>query len=120
MTISLRARPDPRPRLVPLVRGPSRAPAAGRSIRLAALRVPLVVKLVGANLVVVALLLGAWLLAGGPFNTGVAAGVSLVIAVHLALVFVALRPIRDLESAAARVWRGDYGARVQKSSVADH
>jgi signal transduction histidine kinase len=33
---------------------------------------------------------------------------------------VALRPIRDLEGVAARVWHGDFGARVERSFVADH
>jgi signal transduction histidine kinase len=39
--------------------------------------------------------------------------------VHLVLVLIALRPVRDLETAASRVWRGDYGARVKVSAVAD-
>ncbi len=89
------------------------------AIQLAALRVPLVVKLTGANLMVVALLLGAWLMAGGPLNGVVAAILSAVVALHLALVLIALRPIRDLETVASRVWKGDFGARVAHSSVAD-
>ena len=36
------------------------------------------------------------------------------------LVLVALRPIRDLEAVASRVWGGDFGARVERSSVADN
>jgi signal transduction histidine kinase len=39
--------------------------------------------------------------------------------VYIALVVVALRPIRDLEAVAGRVWRGDYAARVDSSAVAD-
>ncbi len=91
-----------------------------RGIRLAALRVPLAAKLVGANLLVVGLLLAAWLMAGGPVNRFVVLILAIVIALYLILVLVALRPIRDLEIVASRVWRGDYGARVERSSVADH
>lgn len=97
----------------------SSQPVAKRGIRLAALRVPLAVKLVGANLLVVAVLLAAWLMAGGPLNGVVAVILALVVGLHLALVLVALRPIRDLEAVASRVWRGDYGARVERSNVAD-
>jgi signal transduction histidine kinase len=88
-------------------------------IQLAALRVPLVVKLTGANLLVIALLLGAWLMAGGPLNGPVAVTLTAVVALHLTLVLIALRPIRDLEAVASRVWQGDFGARVARSSVAD-
>jgi signal transduction histidine kinase len=34
-------------------------------------------------------------------------------------VFIALRPIRDLDETASRVWDGDLGARVSQSAVAD-
>ncbi len=92
---------------------------ARRGIRLAALRVPLVAKLGGANLVVVGVLTALWLAAGGPVNgTGVLA-LAFAVGLHLALLLVALRPIRDLEHAASRVWQGDYGARVARSSVGD-
>ncbi|MGH7621519.1 MAG: histidine kinase, partial [Gemmatimonadaceae bacterium] len=93
--------------------------AATPRIRLAALRVPLAAKLVGANLVVVGLLLSIWLETGGLFTSLVAAIVVTTILLHLGLVAIALRPIHDLEVAAARVWRGDYGARVAQSNVAD-
>lgn len=83
------------------------------------LRAPLAVKLVGANLLVVAVLLTGWWVAGGHVSLAVIALAALVVGVHLALVMVALRPIRDLEAAAERVWRGDYGARVEHSAVAD-
>src|SRR5690606_1314734 len=39
--------------------------------------------------------------------------------VNLLLVHVALRPIRDLEATAHRVWGGDLQARVPPSMVAD-
>jgi signal transduction histidine kinase len=92
---------------------------ARRGIRLAALRVPLVAKLVGANLLVVALLTATCLIAGGLVNVVVVLVTAAVIGVHLALVLVALRPIRDLEAVATRVWSGDYGVRVERSAVAD-
>lgn len=95
------------------------ANAARPSIRLAALRVPLAAKLVGANLLVVAILLGARLRAGEPVTHLVLATFVAVIVVHLALIVVALRPIRDLETVADRVWRGDYRARVAESNIAD-
>jgi signal transduction histidine kinase len=45
--------------------------------------------------------------------------ITAALAIHLALVLIALRPIRDLDDAASRVWRGDLGARVTRSIVAD-
>ena len=92
---------------------------ARRGIRLAALRVPLVAKLVGANLLVVGLLTAAWLVAGGPFNGVVILVICAVVCVHLGLALIALRPIRDLESVATHVWNGNYGVRVERSAVAD-
>jgi signal transduction histidine kinase len=92
---------------------------ARRGVRLAALRVPLVEKLVGANLLVVALLAAGWITAGGAFGVRGAVFLVVVVGIHLALLLVALRPIRDLETVASRLWQGDYGARVERSSVAD-
>jgi signal transduction histidine kinase len=92
---------------------------ARRGIRLAALRVPLVAKLVGANLLVVGLFTGIWLVVGGPINAFVIIAIVVVVSVHLALTLIALRPIRDLETVATQVWSGDYGARVERSAVAD-
>lgn len=86
---------------------------------LATLRVPLAVKLVGANLAVVVALVTGWLVSGGSVNTPVVTVVVLVVAAHLGLVLVALRPIRDLELVASRVWNGELGARVAQSRVAD-
>jgi signal transduction histidine kinase len=93
-----------------------------RSIRLAALRVPLAAKLMGANALVVVLMLVAYSAVGRGRvpDSGILILVVAVVAIHLALVIVALRPIRDLEIAAARVWYGDFGARVEPSRVADH
>ena len=92
---------------------------ARRGIRLAALRVPLAAKLIGANLFVVGFFTSLWLIVGGPINGFVIISLSVVVSIHLVLVFVALRPIRDLEGVASRVWQGDYGARVERSNVAD-
>jgi len=92
---------------------------ARRGIRLAALRVPLVAKLVGANLLVVGLFTGIWVVVGGPINAFVIVAITVVVAMHLALTLVALHPIRDLEAVATRVWDGDYGVRVERSAVAD-
>src|SRR6478736_3503790 len=101
MSVSLRMRSEDVRSTVTLTRAPSRPPQTGRSsIRLAALRVPLAVKLVGANLIVVAILFAAWRMAGGPLNHVVAAILAGVVALHLCLVIVALRPIRDLEAVA--------------------
>ncbi len=92
---------------------------ARRGIRLTALRAPLAAKLVGANLLVVALLTTMWLMAGEPIDGVVVTALIAVVTLHLLLLLVALHPIRDLESVAARVWQGDYGARVERSSVVD-
>ncbi len=89
-----------------------------------ALAVPLLGKLVGANLIIVLAVL-AGVAAERRFNAsgnvvpilGVALATSLV--VNLALVYVALRPLNDLEAAAARVSAGDLEARVAASKLAD-
>jgi len=98
----------------------ARRDATVRDIRLAALRVPLVVKLLGANVAVVGLLLLAWGQSRGAVSSEpmVVAAVAAIV-VHFVMVLVALRPIRELEMVAARVWQGDYAARVKRSRVAD-
>ncbi len=89
-----------------------------------ALRIPLLGKLAGANvLIVLSALVGV--AAERRFNAsgnivpilGVALGASLII--NLVLVYVALRPLNDLEAAAARVSAGDLDARVAPSILAD-
>ena len=91
----------------------------------AILRVPLVGKIAGANaLIVIATLVV--LLAEGWGAQG-SARLALVLAVPLglslivnaALVFVALRPLKDLEATAHRIWLGEFDARVPTSPVAD-
>src|SRR5262245_47071654 len=118
MSISLQVKPTLAQRPVPLVRGQSRPEARG-GIRLAALRVPLVAKLVGANLGVVAVLTVAWVASGAAMNAEVPLAIFAVLVLHLVAVAVAIRPIRDLEDVASRVFKGDFGARVGQSAVAD-
>src|SRR3954470_16008186 len=88
--------------------------------RLAALRVPLVVKLVGANALALLLMASAWLYFDIGVNPIVVWGFFVgLLAVHLLLAVIALRPVRDLESLASQVWEGDMGARFRDSIVAD-
>jgi signal transduction histidine kinase len=122
MSISLPVKATLAHRPVPLVRrvpGSQSRPGVRGGIRLAALRVPLVAKLVGANLVVVAVLTVAWVVSGAAMNVDVLVGIFAVLVLHLAVVAIALRPIQDLEDVASRVWKGDFGARVEQSAVAD-
>jgi signal transduction histidine kinase len=95
-----------------------------RTLAAQALRVPLLGKLVGANLLIVAAALVVvvaerhGVLPGNAVSIlGVALAVSLV--VNLGLVYVALRPLSDLELTAARVSAGDLEARVAPSPLAD-
>jgi signal transduction histidine kinase len=95
---------------------------APRFVR-AALRLPLWGKIAGANLVIV-LVAGVVLYTQIPEarrqleqTVLVALGVGLL--ANLALVRLALQPLRDLEATAGRVWRGELDARVKPSRVAD-
>jgi signal transduction histidine kinase len=104
-------------------REPARRPA-GPTLAERALRIPLLGELAGANLVIVVAALFAVaaerhdLIPGSAVPIlGVALGVSLV--VNLLLVYVALRPLSDLETTAERVSAGDIGARVPPSMLAD-
>lgn len=99
-----------------------RMPARGMAARV--LSVPLLGKLAGANLVIVLAVVAGLaaerrqLLPGSAVSIlGVALAVSLTL--NLALVYIALRPLNDLEVAAARVSAGDMGARVPPSVLAD-
>jgi signal transduction histidine kinase len=49
----------------------------------------------------------------------VAAAVCVSLLLSAALSFVALRPVEEVEDTAERVWRGDFGARVPHSLLAD-
>jgi methyl-accepting chemotaxis protein len=91
----------------------------------AALSVPLLIKIAGANALIVVI---AGIISvrmhhlDGPDQALV--GVMLLtlllsLLMNLVLVRVALRPIRALEEVAERVWRGDLDARVRPSLVTD-
>jgi signal transduction histidine kinase len=89
------------------------------------LRVPLVVKLLGANALIVLVALAATY-AG--HTTGLSSDRAMLIVAgaivagmvaNLILVNLALRPIRDLEHTAWRIWHGDPRARVPRSPVGD-
>ena len=91
----------------------------------AILRVPLVWKLAGANLLV-ALAAGVTVLlvhrhGGGAREIVVLVGLALAmsVVVSLLLVQIALLPLRELEATARRVRDGDYSARVPRSPLAD-
>ena len=89
-----------------------------------ALRVPLLAKLAGANiLIVLAALAGVaaerWAIVPGTASTILAMALAASLVVNLALVYVALRPLADLAAAMARVAAGDLGARATPSALAD-
>jgi hypothetical protein len=93
-------------------------PAAAR--RLAALRVPLVVKLVGANALALLIMAAAWMYFDLHVNQSFVWGFgAAAVVAHALLVIIALGPVHDLEKLAAKVWGGDYAARFMDSSVAD-
>jgi len=95
----------------------------GSSFAHALLRFPLWGKIAGANLLIV-LVCGLVLyreLPGGRHEliTAMAWALLAGILANLLLVRIALEPLRELEATAGRVWRGDLGARVRPSAVAD-
>jgi len=88
------------------------------------LRVPLAYKLAGANVLIVLAAWGAFAAYHDPaaewqMLSVMAIALALGLAVNLLLVSIALRPIRDLEETATRVWSGDLETRVPRSAVAD-
>lgn len=86
----------------------------------ALLRVPLLGKLVGANAGVLLLaLVGHWFRPDATATAEVAVALTLSFVVTTFLVWLALRPIVDLEATADRVADGDYTARVPESPLAD-
>jgi signal transduction histidine kinase len=88
--------------------------------RLAALRVPLVVKLVGANALALLVMSVAWMYLDFDIHRGIVLSIAATaLLAHFMLVVVALGPVHDLEKLAAKVWGGDYAARFRDSSVAD-
>ncbi len=91
----------------------------------ALLRLPLVFKLVGANLVIGLVTVAAAMATHGTtfadrrIVTLLIGAVLIAQIVNSALVIVALRPIRALDEAASRVLGGDTSARVPDSPLAD-
>ena len=121
---SLRAEPIVFPGQAP--RNASRKPTT-RLPRVIAgfLRVPLVMKLISANVVIAVITLASMMVtramtpSDGRVVPLVLGAVVVAQLVNSALVMVALRPIRSLEEVAARVSSGDVAARVADSALAD-
>lgn len=98
----------------------------GRFARLTGvlLRIPLAGKLAGANAVIVVAAVSATLgIHGDALDAQqvvvLAGALAGILFVNLMLVRLALRPLRDLEVTATRVWEGEFDARVRPSSIAD-
>jgi signal transduction histidine kinase len=102
---------------------PTTSPRTWRRLFGRALRLPLLMKLAGANALIVVVAWTAAYIDQGADNWSLlavlAAAMTAGMAVNLVLLVIALRPIRALEATAARVWKGDLGARVPWSAVAD-
>ena len=102
----------------------TRRPTLPRAIA-AVLRVPLVLKLIGANVIIAlatvtaALATHSTMLADRRIVALVITAVIVAQIVNSTLVMVALRPLRSLEDVAARVLAGDTRARVSDSPLAD-
>lgn len=84
-----------------------------------ALRVPLAIKLLGANALALGILLGAVYLQAPARSSMAVVGFIAAMIVFSVLAAIALLPLRGIEAVASRVWRGDFGARVDASLVAD-
>ena len=85
----------------------------------ALLAVPLLGKLVGANALVVLAAVAIGARAPGEHDRVTLAVVLAGALANLLLVYLALRPLAQLEATAARVSRGDLAARVPPSALAD-
>jgi signal transduction histidine kinase len=88
------------------------------------LKVPLGAKLAGANLIIVLLAwVGGYAAHAGTSDwrmlTIMTGALAIGLVVNLILVSIALKPIRDLERTATRVWAGDLETRVPRSAIAD-
>ena len=90
------------------------------------MRVPLSAKLLGANLLVAVIALASLFIAHTPGETlkqSLIVAVSAVgfsLAANFVLVTVALRPLRELERTAQRVWAGDLSVRARSTQTEDH
>jgi signal transduction histidine kinase len=111
--------------VAPAVSADGQRPMRWRRPLSALLRVPLAGKLAGANALVAATAAATLALvhhagAGRGQMIGVTIGaLAASLVINLVLVSLALRPVGDLEEAAARVSRGDLAARVASSPFAD-
>ena len=101
------------------------APATNRLTRLV-LRVPLFAKLIGANAIVVVIAgLALWGPVGrlAPRTNGydylITGALAAGVLVNIALVWLALRPVHELQRVAGLVAKGAFGERVHKSALAD-
>jgi signal transduction histidine kinase len=89
------------------------------------MRVPLSAKLLGANLLVAVIALASLFIAHSPGETlrqSLVVAVSAVgfsLAANFVLVTVALRPLRELERTAQRVWAGDLSVRARSTQTED-
>lgn len=89
------------------------------------LRVPLLAKLIGANVVMLALAIGAVFYArsigAGADSCNLILAVALVAGtgINALLTHTALRPIRNIESTITKMLRGDTNSRVTRSAVGD-
>ena len=115
---------DHPPMATPLSPGVPTFPPMMPPVMQRVLKVSLGAKLGGANLVIVLAASGAYaVFHGGEADwrmlAVMAAALLVALTVNLVLVSIALRPIRDLEQTATRVWAGDLETRVPRSAVAD-
>lgn len=96
------------------------APVMRRSLWRSFLRVPLLGKVLGANLLVLAAAIaGHFVLPAASAAVQLTSLLLLSFVMNGALVWLALRPIAQLEHTADRVTAGDFSARVPDSMVAD-
>jgi signal transduction histidine kinase len=91
-----------------------------RDLRDAVLRVPLLGKLLGANLLLaVSAIVAHEVFPSSPVALQLGVPVAVSFVVTGLLVWLALRPVAELEATAERVSRGDFTARVPESVLSD-
>jgi signal transduction histidine kinase len=103
---------------------PRRAPGVPRSVE-RLLRIPLPMKIIGANTFLLVATIGAALavrrrdLDAVPVIAVIGAAFVLALLVNVGLVKLAVRPMTLLENTVDRIWHGDLNARVPASLLAD-
>jgi signal transduction histidine kinase len=98
------------------------SPSQMRRMTTGVLGVPLVVKLIGANVIVVAAAIAVQMVLGRSYEAGMMTVLTVLGAaslVNLILVRLALDPIRHLEKLATRVSGGEFDIRANSSPFAD-